>query len=92
MTFVIVLSSEHDDCLPAVILNALFHQALTRRLCCGRTDSLVETVMEATSTVAEQQLPEATLLLLSSCGSICDSTALSNCLEALGSALGMQSA
>ena len=55
-------------------------------------DILVETVMELTSTAAEQQLPEVTAVLVPSCGSICDSTAFNNCLEALGTALGMQSA
>lgn len=48
--------------------------------------------MELTSTAAEQQLPEVTAVLVPSCGSICDSTAFNNCLEALGTALGMQSA
>lgn len=55
-------------------------------------DTLVEAVMELTSTVAEQQLPEVTAVLIPICGSICDSTAFNNCLEALGTALGMQSA
>ncbi|KAL3141745.1 hypothetical protein ABBQ32_004426 [Trebouxia sp. C0010 RCD-2024] len=55
-------------------------------------DVLVEAVMELTSTTAEQQLPEATAALVPSCGSICDSAAFGNCLDALGTALGMQSA
>ena len=55
-------------------------------------DALVEAVMELTSTAAEQQLPEVTAVLVPSCGSLCDSTAFDNCLEALGTALGMQSA
>lgn len=55
-------------------------------------DVLVEAVMELTSTAAEQQLPEVTAVLVPSCGTICDSTAFGNCLEALGAALGMQSA
>ena len=55
-------------------------------------DILVECVMELTSTMAEHQLPEATASLLQSCGSVCDAAAMNNCLEALGAALGMQSA
>ena len=55
-------------------------------------DVLVEAVMELASTAAEQQLPEATAALVPSCGSICDSAAFGNCLDALGTALGMQSA
>ena len=61
-------------------------------LACSLVDVLVEAVMEVTSTAAEQQLPDVTAVLIPSCGSICDSTAMSNCLEALGAALGMQSA
>lgn len=55
-------------------------------------DVLVEAVMELTSMAAEQQLPAATAALGPSCGSICDNTAFGNCLNALGTTLGMQSA
>lgn len=67
-------------------------QQISVDLACSIADVLVEAVMEVTSTAAEQQLPEVTAVLVPSCGSVCDSTAMSNCLEALGSALGMQSA
>lgn len=53
---------------------------------------MVESIMELTSTLAEQQLPAATATLMQSCGSVCDTAAMNNCLDALGSSLGMQSA
>ncbi|KAL0020026.1 hypothetical protein WJX77_004844 [Trebouxia sp. C0004] len=55
-------------------------------------DMMVESVMELTSTMAEHQLPAATAPLLQSCGSVCDTAAMNNCLDALGASLGMQSA
>ena len=48
--------------------------------------------MELTSTLAEQQLPSVTVPLMQLCGNVCDSAAMNNCLEALATALGMQSA
>ncbi len=53
---------------------------------------MVESVMELTSTMAEHHLPAATAPLLQSCGSVCDTAAMNNCLDALGASLGMQSA
>ncbi len=55
-------------------------------------DVMVESVMELTSTMAEHQLPAATAPLLQRCGSVCDTAAMNNCLDALGASLGMQSA
>ena len=60
------------------------------RLC--HADMMVESVMELTSTMAEHHLPAATAPLLQSCGSVCDTAAMNNCLDALGASLGMQSA
>ena len=48
--------------------------------------------MELTSVLGEHQLPAVTAGLTQTCGKVCDTAAVGNCLEALATSLGMQSA
>ena len=65
---------------------------LNGKCCACGADRIVESVMELTSVLGEHELPKVTAGLAQSCGNICDAAAVVNCLEALASSLGMQSA
>lgn len=74
------------------IVDSMHDQAPHMSMYFAVADRQVESVMELTSILGEHQLPALTAGLVQSCGNICDAAAVTNCLEALATSLGMQSA